>query len=86
MIRNIIFDWSGTLSNDLIPVYTATMNVFRKLGLKTLSLEEYKKEFTLPYIHFYHKHKKNWKKRLKIMNFKNSLWTLMEALMIRLKQ
>lgn len=58
MIRNIIFDWSGTLSNDLIPVYTATMNVFRKLGLKTLSLEEYKKEFTLPYMRFYHKFKR----------------------------
>ena len=59
MIRNIIFDWSGTLSNDLIPVYTAIMSVFRKLGLRTLSLEEYKKEFTLPYMHFYHKFKKD---------------------------
>jgi phosphoglycolate phosphatase-like HAD superfamily hydrolase len=34
------------------------MNVFRKLGLKKLTLEEYKKEFTLPYMKFYQKFKK----------------------------
>jgi len=39
MIKNVIFDWSGTLSDDLIPVYTATMNLFRKLNLNILSLE-----------------------------------------------
>ncbi|MEI6058295.1 MAG: HAD family hydrolase, partial [archaeon] len=59
MIKNIIFDWSGTLSNDLTPVYTATMNVFKKLGLEILSLEEYKREFTLPYMKFYHKFRKD---------------------------
>ena len=59
MIKNIIFDWSGTLSNDIIQVYTSAMNVFRKLGLKVLSLEEYKKEFTLPYMNFYLKFKKD---------------------------
>lgn len=62
MIRNIIFDWSGVLSNDLTPVYTATMNVFRRLGLKILTLEEYRKEFTLPYMEFYKKFKKDIKK------------------------
>jgi len=59
MIENIIFDWSGTLNDDLTPVYTATMNVFRKLGLKVLNLEEYKREFTLPYMNFYHKFRKD---------------------------
>ncbi|MDD5192054.1 MAG: HAD family hydrolase [Candidatus Nanoarchaeia archaeon] len=59
MIKNIIFDWSGTLSNDLTPVYTATMNVFKKLGLRILSLEEYKREFTLPYMEFYKKFRNN---------------------------
>ena len=58
MIKNIIFDWSGTLSDDLTSAYTATMNVFKKLGLRVLSLEEYKKEFTLPYMNFYHKFRK----------------------------
>lgn len=55
MIKNIIFDWSGTLSNDLPCVYGATMNVFKKLGLKTLSMEEYREKFFLPYMNFYRK-------------------------------
>ena len=59
MIKNIIFDWSGTLSDDLTQCYTADMNVFKKLGLKVLSLEEYKREFTLPYMNFYHKFRKD---------------------------
>ncbi len=55
MIKNVIFDWSGTLSDDIVPAYAATMGVFRKLGLKTLTFEEYKKEVVLPYMKFYHK-------------------------------
>ncbi len=55
MIKNIIFDWSGVLSDDIVPVHRATMNVFRKLGVKTLTLEEFKKEFTSPYMNFYKK-------------------------------
>ena len=59
MIKNIIFDWSGTLSDDLVSVYTAVMGIFKKLGLKVLTLEEFKKEFTLPYMEFYRKFKKD---------------------------
>jgi HAD superfamily hydrolase (TIGR01509 family) len=55
MIKNIIFDWSGTLSNDLVPVYTAVRRVFEILGMKRLTLEEYKREYVLPYMDFYHK-------------------------------
>lgn len=55
MIKNIIFDWSGVLSDDFSPVYKATMNVFKKLGIKTISIQEYKKEFLLPYMDFYRK-------------------------------
>ena len=56
MIKNIIFDWSGVLSNDLIPVYRASMLVFKKLGKEPISLEEYKREFTLPYMVFWNKY------------------------------
>ncbi len=55
MIKNIIFDWSGTISNDLIPVYTAVRRVFERLGMKSLTLEEYKREYVLPYMDLYHK-------------------------------
>ncbi|MFO0754336.1 MAG: HAD family hydrolase [Thermodesulfovibrionales bacterium] len=54
-IRNAIFDWSGTLSDDLMQGYTATMNVFRRLGAPPLSFEAYRREFTLPYMDFYNK-------------------------------
>ena len=57
MIKNIIFDWSGTLSDDLVSVYTAVMEIFKKLGLEGLTLEEFKEEFTLPYMKFYRKFK-----------------------------
>jgi phosphoglycolate phosphatase len=59
MIRNVIFDWSGTLSDDFVPVYTATMRVFKELGLKSLTMDEFRKEFTLPYMDFYRKLKKD---------------------------
>jgi len=36
-IKIYIFDWCGTLSNDLLNVYRAAMAVFRELGLKRLS-------------------------------------------------
>jgi len=55
-IKNIIFDWSGTLSDDLTPVYKASMLVFKKLGKESISLARYKKEFTLPYMIFWNKY------------------------------
>ncbi|MFH0859451.1 MAG: HAD family hydrolase [Patescibacteria group bacterium] len=52
MIKNIIFDWSGTLADDLVMTYKATMYVFEKLGVKPMSLEEYRNKFFLPYMGF----------------------------------
>jgi len=56
MIKNIIFDWSGTLSDDITPVYKAIMIVFEKFGVKKISLEEFRKEFELPYMNFFKKY------------------------------
>lgn len=56
MIKNVIFDWSGTLSDDIAQVYGATMAVFEKLGAKRISLDEYRREFELPYMDFYRKY------------------------------
>jgi phosphoglycolate phosphatase len=53
---NIIFDWSGVLSDDLVPVYEATMAVFDHFKTTRISLDEYKKEFVLPYMNFYKKY------------------------------
>lgn len=53
MIKNVIFDWSGTLSDDFAQGYAATMGVFRRLGIPLMSREHYRAEFTLPYMNFY---------------------------------
>lgn len=56
MIKNIIFDWSGVISDDLIPVYNANMITFKKHGAKRISLEEFKREWEQPYMLFYNKY------------------------------
>jgi phosphoglycolate phosphatase len=56
MIKNIIFDWSGTLSDDFVPVYLSTMVIFKKLGLKKLTPEQFRNSFVLPYMEFFRKY------------------------------
>ncbi|RME93068.1 MAG: HAD family hydrolase, partial [Verrucomicrobia bacterium] len=56
MIRNIIFDWSGTLVDDLPAVLAATNAVFRQAGVPEMSLEEFRREFCLPFKKFYDRH------------------------------
>jgi phosphoglycolate phosphatase len=53
VIRNVIFDWSGTLVDDLPAVWKATNHVFTKAGKPELSLEEFRAEFCLPYQSFF---------------------------------
>lgn len=53
MIRNIIFDWSGTLVDDLPAVWKATNFVFSQAGLRELTLEQFRAEFCLPFQKFY---------------------------------
>jgi len=53
VIRNIIFDWSGTLVDDLPAVWKATNHVFRKAGVAEISLDEFRAEFCLPFTKFY---------------------------------
>jgi len=51
--RNIIFDWSGTLVDDLPPVLEATNAVMRAFGRAELSREEFRAQFRLPFLHWY---------------------------------
>jgi phosphoglycolate phosphatase len=53
VIRNIIFDWSGTLVDDLPAVWEATNHVFKQAGRAELTLEEFRAEFCLPFKKFY---------------------------------
>ncbi len=56
MIRNIIFDWSGTLVDDLPAVLQASNFVLTQSGQPAMSLEKFRAEFTLPFKKFYDRH------------------------------
>ena len=53
MFRNLIFDWSGTLVDDLGPVIEATNAVLAKYNAPTLDRESFRRQFRLPYSEFY---------------------------------
>lgn len=53
VIRNIIFDWCGTLIDDLEAVWKATNRTFQKSGVAPLSLEVFRRDFSLPFRPFY---------------------------------
>jgi phosphoglycolate phosphatase len=56
MIRNIIFDWSGTLVDDLPAVWKATNYVLAQAERAELTLEQFRAEFCLPFTIFYDRH------------------------------
>jgi len=55
VIRNIIFDWSGTLVDDLPAVWRATNYVLAQSERPEMSLDEFRAEFCLPFTLFYDK-------------------------------
>lgn len=59
MIRNVIFDWSGTLVDDLPAVLEATNHVLRMAGLEEMSRERFRAEFKLPFTGFYERYTPN---------------------------
>lgn len=56
LIKNIIFDWSGTLADDFEPVWKATNDIFREYGKAAWSKEEFREKFFLPFTDFYKIH------------------------------
>jgi phosphoglycolate phosphatase-like HAD superfamily hydrolase/ADP-ribose pyrophosphatase YjhB (NUDIX family) len=56
VIRNIIFDWSGTLMDDLPAVWEATNHVFSQAGIPEMTLERFRAEFCLPFTRFYERY------------------------------
>lgn len=53
MFRNLIFDWSGTLVDDLGPVIEATNAVLGKYDIAPFDREGFRRRFRLPYHEFY---------------------------------
>ncbi|NJK92200.1 MAG: HAD hydrolase-like protein [Blastochloris sp.] len=56
VIKNILFDWSGTLADDFQPVLSATNEIFRHYGRAEFSAEEFREKFCLPFTDFYKTH------------------------------
>ena len=56
MIRNIIFDWSGTLVDDLPAVLKASNFVLTQAGKPAMTLDTFRAEFQLPFTTFYDRH------------------------------
>ncbi len=53
MFKNIIFDWSGTLCDDLSLTLDATNCVLAQYGRAPLDVGRFRAEFQLPYSEFY---------------------------------
>jgi phosphoglycolate phosphatase len=56
MFKNLIFDWSGTLVDDMGPTLEATNAVFSLHGRPVMSRDEFRRLFRLPYSEFYEEH------------------------------
>jgi phosphoglycolate phosphatase-like HAD superfamily hydrolase/ADP-ribose pyrophosphatase YjhB (NUDIX family) len=56
VIRNIIFDWSGTLVDDLPAVLKASNFVLQQAGKEPMTLDTFRAEFQLPFTTFYDRH------------------------------
>ncbi len=50
--KNLLLDWSGLVSNDLVKVYEAEMLVFDRLGHPRIPFERFREEFVMPYMLF----------------------------------
>jgi len=53
LIKAIIFDWSGVLSDDWLATYYAAQEVLELRGLKTVSKEEFRELYDIPWPNFY---------------------------------
>jgi phosphoglycolate phosphatase-like HAD superfamily hydrolase/ADP-ribose pyrophosphatase YjhB (NUDIX family) len=53
VIKNIIFDWSGTLADDFQPVLKATNEIFAQYGKPPFSEADFREKFFLPFPEFY---------------------------------
>ncbi|MEM8953174.1 MAG: HAD family hydrolase [Verrucomicrobiota bacterium] len=52
-VRNVVFDWSGTLVDDFPPVLETSNRLIGHYGLEPMGEEEFRRRFRLPWVHFY---------------------------------
>lgn len=56
MIKNIIFDWSGVISDNNKAVYETVMSIFKKNKVRPLSYQEFRVKWRQPYMVFYRRY------------------------------
>lgn len=55
MFNTIIFDWNGTIINDVQACLDILCTMLNRYGLKSVTMEEYREAFTFPVIEYYKK-------------------------------
>ena len=53
--KNLVWDWNGTLLDDITAGVETLNDMLEKRGLQKLSVEEYKDVFGFPVVDFYKK-------------------------------
>ena len=56
MIKNLLLDWAGTVMDEAKLAHMTSVLIFKNNGLEPPNLEDFKKEFFLPYMDYYRKH------------------------------
>lgn len=56
VVSNIIFDWSGVISDDLVRTYNTVMAIFAHHGVPSISLDQFREDFQIPQEALYRKH------------------------------
>jgi hypothetical protein len=56
MRKAVIFDWSGTLSNNFDSYVKIIAGMWRDLGKEPISRSDIRKHFTIPYMRFYNRY------------------------------
>ena len=59
MIKNIIFDWSGVINDNVETCLIAINYIFKHFGVSPITKEQMKKEWVQPYMLFYEKYISN---------------------------
>lgn len=55
-VELVIFDWNGTLLDDLEFVFESVLEIFRRYEVPPPTLEEYRREITADFMQFYWNH------------------------------
>jgi len=56
MIKNIIFDWSGVINDNIKTTYCAATAVLKHFGAEGMTFEDFRKNWVMPYMDFYNRY------------------------------